>query len=866
VAFADAAEIFARTFLERHLELLAPGALPGDFELASNVVHGGQRVVAFVQKAAGLRVLGGQLSFRFKNDRLFVIASQALPNVHVTPRPLTLSEADLQMEAEHWIGMDYGADALASDVTGPFVLPIVRDGYVADYRIVMRVTVDTRAMVSRWAVFLDADSGVPVAREQLLRFATGTVMYNVPVRRPTDVRADYPARSATLLVDAVSATTDDNGVLTFADGAPVQVASALAGPLVSVNNDAGPNASTMFTLDPGGTIVWNAANEPEIDAQLTSFIHARIAKDHGLGLAPDLSGFIDNLLPVNVNISDLCNAFYDGQAINFFQEGGPCENTGRLADVVYHEFGHWFHHHSLVFGSGEFDSALSEGLSDYYSANITGDPGMGRGFFFSNAPLRHIDPMTVEYKWPDDIDGDPHQTGLIIAGAFWDLRKLLVAEYGETEGVALTNDLYALGMRNAVDIPSMYPEVLAVDDDDGNLENGTPHACQIAEAFGTHGLRSLAIDHSTLSVEPPNQDGHRVTVRINGLFEGCDGDSVESAEIQWHLRRTPNEESVVTMTGSASELSGAIPTQAEGEVVRFRVEVKLSNGTSLTFPDNAADPNYEFYVGEVTPIYCTDFETDPALDGWTHGLLAGEQEEGADDWQWGEPFGTAQNGDPAEAFSGTHVFGNDLGAGNYNGLYKSEKVNYGDTPAIDVSGHAIVRVQYRRWLNVEDGFFDKARIYANEKPAWSNFASTNESGATHHRDREWRFQDLDLTPFVADDGMLKVRFEIRSDSGLNMGGWTLDDFCIVGTDAPFTEPTCGNATIEIGEDCDDGNATDGDGCSATCTTEQNAIDPIDEPLVTGGCGCRVTTTDDTTPRWLWALSLLGLVLARRRRR
>ncbi|HZO16094.1 MAG TPA: hypothetical protein VFB62_22625, partial [Polyangiaceae bacterium] len=327
VAFADAAEIFARTFLERHLELLAPGALPGDFELASNVVHGGQRVVAFVQKAAGLRVLGGQLSFRFKNDRLFVIASQALPNVHVTPRPLTLSEADLQMEAEHWIGMDYGADALASDVTGPFVLPIVRDGYVADYRIVMRVTVDTRAMVSRWAVFLDADSGVPVAREQLLRFATGTVMYNVPVRRPTDVRADYPARSATLLVDAVSATTDDNGVLTFADGAPVQVASALAGPLVSVNNDAGPNASTIFTLDPGGTIVWNAANEPEIDAQLTSFIHARIAKDHGLGLAPDLSGFIDNLLPVNVNISDLCNAFYDGQAINFFQEGGPCENT-----------------------------------------------------------------------------------------------------------------------------------------------------------------------------------------------------------------------------------------------------------------------------------------------------------------------------------------------------------------------------------------------------------------------------------------------------------------------------------------------------------------------------------------------------------
>src|SRR5262249_5430343 len=32
-------------------------------------------------------------------------------------------------------------------------------------------------------------------------------------------------------------------------------------------------------------------------------------------------------------------------------------------------------------------------------------------------------------------------------------------------------------------------------------------------------------------------------------------------------------------------------------------------------------------------------------------------------------------------------------------------------------------------------------------------------------------------------------------------------------------PVCGNGAVESGEDCDDGNTTSGDGCSATCRIE-----------------------------------------------
>ena len=40
-----------------------------------------------------------------------------------------------------------------------------------------------------------------------------------------------------------------------------------------------------------------------------------------------------------------------------------------------------------------------------------------------------------------------------------------------------------------------------------------------------------------------------------------------------------------------------------------------------------------------------------------------------------------------------------------------------------------------------------------------------------------------------------------------------------GPDSPPAEPVCGNGSVEAGEQCDDGNTTGGDGCSATCRIE-----------------------------------------------
>ena len=870
VASDQAAAKVAGAFLARHLDLLAPGASPSDFVLVSNELRDGMRTVAYLQHHAGMRVLGGQLSFRFKNDRLFVIASEALPAVRATQPATLVDEQIARAQAAAWIAQDFGSTPTAAAVEGPFVLPILSPGSVRGYRTVLRVVVSSSSPVGRWNVYVDAHDGSVVAREQTLRFAQGTVRFDAPVRRPGDARSDYVAKHVQVEIEATQSNADADGLVTFADGAPVDVTLLARSPFVKVMNEAGAQATTVLSLDPGGTILWSDPDTPAVDAQLNSFIHTQLAKDHAAVLAPQMS-WLNAQLTVNVNADDECNAFYDGVSINFFRESNQCENTGRLADVIYHEFGHGLHHHAAILGSGELDGALGEGVGDYFAATITGDPGMGRGFFYSNEPLRHIDPDNGEYVWPDDIQ-EIHETGRIIAGALWDLRKALVSKYGESEGVATTDRLFYGVIANAADIPSSYAEVLAADDDDGNLENGTPNVCEIAETFGAHGLRSYNVALSLPTAGPPSEQNGEVSIKIDGLFDQCLSDGVAEARLVWGLRSAKGQLSTVVMSGGPAEFVGTIPPQQAGEVVVYRVEIELNAGAVLAFPDNPADDLYEMFVGEVVPLYCTDFETDPMLEGWKHALLSGTQEEGADDWQWGTPAGNSLNGDPGEAFSGTSIFGNDLGHGNYNGLYQSSKVNVADSPAVAVGEHTNIRLQYRRWLAVEDGYFDHARIYANGEPVWSNRASSDPSNATvHHTDREWRFHDVDVSDQVDADGNVKIRFEIDSDSGLELGGWSLDDFCVVAYDGGGpADPVCGNGTVEPGEGCDDGNQAAGDGCSALCQpeTELPADDPTDVgPIVVdGGCGCRTASGSGDSASWSLALLALAAAGWRRRRR
>ncbi len=807
MASAVAGEAYARAFLIQHIDLLAPGAGAGDFVLAANDLDDlvGMRTIGYWQFHKGTRVLSGQVSFRFKNDRLFVIGSEALPNVSVTIPARTIDDEAARAGAAAW---EQGT-VKAGAVTGPFVLPLVRDAGV-DYAAVLAVDVRAEGgAIGHWTVYVDAATGAAVARRSLIRWADGTVLYNAGQRHPLGTRIDYPAEFGAFTINGSSATSTIAGGVTWSGTATANITTTVTGPYVRVLHDQGAEITAAQMIDPAGTLIWNRADSEFDDAQLSAFIHANKVKDWARIVSPTMS-WLDNQIQVTVNINDVCNAFSDGDSINFFEQNSSCANTGRLADVVYHEFGHSYHAHAIIPGVGDWgDGSLGEGIGDILAATIQNDHGMGRGFFHTDAPLRDCGPNRV---WPDDINPDIHETGLIYCGAMWDLRDNLIASMGMTDGVAQLDFLIYEGIRRAVDIPSTYTEVLAADDDDGNLTNGTPHMCDINAAFELHGLAPPGVEGGP-GVQTPILAGMEITLPVVASAL-CPGTNVTSAQIAWRLRSNTAVTGAVDMSQVGEDWIGTLPQQPSNNVLQYTVTATLGNGTTISFPDNPADPRYELFIGPVIPLYCTDFEGAAAPDGWTHALDMGMMQEGADDWMWGPPLGTPGSGDPGQAYSGTNVYGNDLGGGNYNGMYQDNKVNHLLSPTIDTMGHTFIRLQYRRWLNVEDGQYDQANIYGNDQIAWGNLFTPD--GTTHHTDKEWRFHDVDLSSMVA-GGMINVKFEIRSDGGLQMGGWTIDDLCVVAYEA--ADPVCGNGFLEGPEECDDGNTTDGDGCAADCTNE-----------------------------------------------
>ena len=787
----------ARRFLARHIDLLAPGSRPDDFTLlADRSDRGRLRTISFAQRAGGLPVLGGQVSFRFRGDRLIAVTSTALPHA-VAARP---------------------ARAVRS---GPLVVVPRVDRRGVSYRIA--IAAEAGSGFGRETIWLDAATGEVIARAPLFRQGSGTVRYDTPVRWPGDERAAYPAAFADLVVDGAAGATDNSGAITWPGTADATIVTGVSGAFATVLDAAEAPASATLTLPDGGAVTWSAAADELADAQLTTFIHLVRAKDYARGIDPELP-WLDETIEATVNIDGFCNAFSDGSNVFFFRANRFCGNTGRIPDVVYHEFGHTLHEHALIDGAA--DPAVGEGASDYLAATITGDPGVGRGFYLTAEPLRQIDPDGFEYVWPDDIDSDPHLTGRILSGALWDLRSALIDELGATDGVALADHLYYQALRHAVDIPSTYLELLLADDDDGDLEDGTPHRCAIDTAFARHGL---ADPDATGAIGSPEVAGLEVFIPVTPPATACPALEVAEVRLRWRRRGDADLGDPIDMAPAAGGFRAAIPDLAPGTALDYQIEVVRASGASELRPNNPADPTYQLFHGETEPLYCTGFRDPPSADGWTSGAFPS----GPDEWMWGQPWGAAGTGDPARGFSGTTVYGTDLGGIDGDGRYPPDRVSYTDMPEVAVPPAVDqVRLQYRRWLTVEDANFDVAAISVNGGLAWQNAASRGAS--VHHVDREWRFHDVDISDKVV-DGRVAVRFEIAADEELELGGWNLDDVCLV----TFTAPAAGGADA----------GPDGDG-----------------PLAAddGGCGCRAGGTPDAT--WLAAALVLAGQLRRRRRR
>ena len=131
---------------------------------------------------------------------------------------------------------------------------------------------------------------------------------------------------------------------------------------------------------------------------------------------------------------------------------------------------------------------------------------------------------------------------------------------------------------------------------------------------------------------------------------------------------------------------------------------------------------------------------------------------------------TANASDPAAAYSGANVLGTDLGEDGGDGDYEPSANLSATSPVFDIPGTWDgVRLQYRRWLNVEDATYDHATISVDGTELWGNVATAAED--TNHRDREWRFHDVDVTAQAA-DGQVELTFALECIRRRAGGEWS----------------------------------------------------------------------------------------------
>lgn len=354
-----------------------------------------------------------------------------------------------------------------------------------------KVAVHTMGPAGAWAVYVDAHTGAALHR---VKVSQDGVAGHVSMAIEPDCTGD-----ATILKPVPNVRwieqgyTDATGAFSSRTTFP-QARVALESPYIRMVNQqgslSGPYAVALAPLP--------ADNDVELDTipleQADPFYHVQTAR---AWLQTRLGKTINSQmrwttqqLRVNVNVPEVCNAYWDPQAssLNLFMAGVDrtsgmrCLNTGRSASIVYHEYAHSIHSHS----GGQVYSQTGEGIADYAAATISGDPQI-HGLYACNDNFRSC-VNTLSYCANGSCNAGPrtesHYAGQVICGALWEMRGLLAERYGDQVGIATSDRIYLKFLSVVGSLGSSYQAAIAADDDnDNDPNNGTVHSCEINRAF-----------------------------------------------------------------------------------------------------------------------------------------------------------------------------------------------------------------------------------------------------------------------------------------------------------------------------------------------------------------------------------------------
>lgn len=335
--------------------------------------------------------------------------------------------------------------------------------------------------------------------------------------------------------------------------------------------------------------------------EVNLFYHMNVAHSHIKSIDGGFSR-MDYKVPGIVRFgTQYANAFSDGEGI-YFGEGDnvSLRNTALFSDVIYHEYTHGvtnkIYPAPMLPYVGE-SGAMDEGWSDYFACTITNEPLIGEGDLVIGEPyLRTLD---NNLRMPDDWYGEVHEDGQIIGGAMWDLRKAL--------GAATADRLIHFARYNrAENFLDYYEDILITDDNNGNLNDGTPNMSAIANAFGKHGIGGLVIQNlrsdatSELVKNGKLDAGEKGNLRTT-LKAYCLASNVQA-------RLTSSDPYVIVEDGNSSYGSLGYGQEKDNSTDPFKISIHRScpEDEILDLTLNITADDYVSYSREVKLINAPD--------------------------------------------------------------------------------------------------------------------------------------------------------------------------------------------------------------------------------------------------------------------
>ena len=617
-------------------------------------------------------------------------------------------------------------------------------------------------------------------------------------------------------VGGISQYADSMGEFTVNGdvGDNVTLSSQIQGRYFIVNNDAGADSIIETSISDGDdvTLVHNESTTEFSFAEVDTYIAANDVRKMILESNSDypvISSQVD--WPINVNLADTCNAYYDYSSINFFSGGGGCNNTG-FGTVTYHEYGH---HMIACAGSGQ--NEYGEGQSDVLSLVMTFDPFLGKGFYAGNcvSGIRNADNNCLYLDSGCSTCGTAiHSCGQLISGSVYDTYQNLMSTTPFTatqtiRDLAINSTLVHTGTSIN---PAITIDYLVLDDDDTEISNGTPHYEEIAGGFNLHDMDAPQLAYLSISfpdelpayVSP--QGGTELRISIE---DGLQAYQPGSARMYVY-----NSFDIVSLVEDGQgDYIAVFPESTCGEEVRFAIRAQTISGEFQFIPQGAPNVTFSTVSAEESPniAFEDDCSTDP---GWA---VSGNASDGL--WERGIPAGGGNRPQTDCDVDASYAWITENTSGGGGDVDGGETII--TSPQIDAAGVGSVSFCY--WYrnsgggsNVQDDVF-LTEISDDNGATWTTVLTVGPTGAG--TTGEWATEEILFSEFP--DFQANERFRIRFNANdLNQTSRVeaaVDNIEMISVNCDPQEPGCegdidGNDVVNVndvlqllsawGSDCD----------------------------------------------------------------